>query len=760
MGRTIHSVFCLLAVWTSFEVQAQFPPLSVEISPDHPLFIFQVSPAEGADPPTYANGVTEVWRTLPDELKPYSTLQIGWDAPDLETRHQGLRALLEPLQAAGIPVVLQIADAELRRIYPLDRAEELVRDFTCIKGIQASDLSFEEYYVFGAGDEFALPPNVRWLIAATDLAARYGRFLSIQLGELRWPRVMANGWCKSLNAKMRECRGYVVPTATYRGPHTVTQLSCLVGLWLEEATTFWGVEAQSHWFSDAHFVEPGRFGSSDGPTEMRSALYRAMVLNGAMTGATVFSFEPGSDLWFGANRRHWDKAIYLTLTEIVRKGLIPSRENVKAKARVAYQLAPAWTAQEFHLNLRDIDGVFDQGFLIRGAYGMERPGQIPELVLNSGRHYWVPILSPYAPQETLNSFGKVVVPGAMTSAEAWTTLLDSHYQPDGEGTAFICRVGRGIFIMHTRENVYEEQSFRIPEVPAPVRQFEAQRTDAGVQVTWPFREGDIAARVYRRSAPDVPYMLLASDLDGREYVDATAAPDATLSYSVAVLTNDVEPYEGTVNYGDYLALSTVESRLAEEVAISPLLGYGKSRPIAETAADVPKTQSWWPTLEGVTEPQVPIAQAIVARIEAWDQAFGQEDLKGTLDLYSPDYEDAQGWKLQYVRRAYQWFFERYDACRMHRQIRNWDFGAFESSGRVNVLLYCRFTGVAISDATGRVADVPAYFPRSENGEIWITFAEQDGAWRIVHTNPALPNFKDILSFSAGPYDHFSSGPDQ
>ena len=156
------------------------------------------------------------------------------------------------------------------------------------------------------------------------------------------------------------------------------------------------------------------------------------------------------------------------------------------------------------------------------------------------------------------------------------------------------------------------------------------------------------------------------------------------------------------------------------------------------------------------------------RIEALDRAFAQKDLNGVMDLYSPDYQDPQGWQIQYVRRAFEWFFQHYRACVMHRQIRQWDFSAYDTSGPeaadaatgpIAVLLYCRFSGYALSDPTGRMADLPAYFPRTNTSEVWFYFAEREGVWRIVRTDPALPNFKDILSFSASPYDALPLGPD-
>jgi len=747
-----------LTLGTAFHAWAAFPPLCVEISAEHPLFIFPHTGAAGDDPSGYAQQVVQGWRDLPHALKPFSTMQVQARGADAATRHQWLRELLTGLQEADVHTVVRLADADLRRICPLDLAEELVREFTCIKGIQAVDLPFEEYYEFGAHDSLGSPPVVRWLVGAIDLAARYGRFMSIELGEVRWPRVMSNTWCRPLYEKFRECRAYVVPTCICRGPHVIPQIASLMGLRLEGAVAQWGVSAQSHWYTDAHFIQPGVFGVAGQPGTMPSSLYRAMILTGAMTGATVYSFAPDNDLWFGAARHFWDAAIYPTLTELLDRGFIARHGFVKKKAHVAYQLASSRTAEDFHLNLRDIDAVLDRGLLVWGAYGLERPGQIPELIANTGRHYWVPILSPYAPQEVLESFASVVQPATQTSAESWRELLDQHYEPDGQGTAHITSIGRGVFIMNTAENRYEPQTFRVPGLPAPVRRIEATRRDDGILLTWPFREDDFSYKVYKRVLPGKRLEVVAEDIDARSYLDANVDPSQTVAYAVTALTDEQEPYAGTVNFGDYLALSIVESRIAEEVSIGPLLGFALSQPV-EAPLPPPDLQPWWPNYTGLTQVELPTAQTIVERIEAWDRAFAREDLDGVLDLYSTDYEDAQGWRFQYVRRAYQWFFEHYNACAMHRQIRQWDFSSFDTLRQAGVLLYCRFTGFALTDPTGRIADVPAEFPRTDTCEVWIYLTDKEGPWRIIRTNPALPNFKDILSFSASPYDNLVPGPD-
>ena len=735
-----------------------YPPLSVEIRPEHPLLVFGDAGGGIIGAVDRALHVADAWHALPDEFRPLAAMQIDAPGDAIAVRHEWYRAALAPLQEAGVPVVIRLAGPDLARIHPIARAEELLRDFTCIKAIQAVSLPFEEYYAFGEFDEAGTPPIVRWLTDATGLAARYGRLFLIELDEIRWPRIMSNVWCKPLYAKFRECRGYVAPIAMCRGPHTVPQTSAVLGLWIEGAVDQWGVGPDSAWYRDARFIEPGVFGVSESAA-MPAALYRAMILNGAMTGATVYSFPAGRDLWFGENRAYWADAIRPTLSGIIDRGLIARQDFVRKETKVAYQLAPSATSLDFHFNLRDIDGVLDQGNLMRGAYGMERPGQVAELILNTGRHYWVPILSAHAPPETRSSFETVVSPGVQNSPASWRDFLNTHAQASGEGTAFVARVGRGTFVMNTRENQHESQTFRVAQVPAPVRGAVAKRQETGVVLTWPFREGDLAYKVHRRVEPATQLTLLANVGLDRQYFDTDATRDLTVAYAVTALTDDNEPYEGTVGYGEYLTLSNVESRIAEQVVLAPMLTVAEAQPLIRAVSDPAGRVPVWPNFDGVLDEHRTVATAIAREIEDWDRAFAEEDLAAVIQRYAIDYEDPQGWRRPYVRRAYQWFFERYDVCRMDRQIRQWDFTAYDLTGQVSALLYCRFSGNAASGPAGRFADIRAHFPRG-TGEVWVYFTQREGDWNIIQTNPPLPNMRDLLSFSASPADSLLPGPDR
>lgn len=748
-------VFFLAALGLSAGAAAQYPPVAVEISAEHPLLIFAFN-GGGASADQHAAQMIAAWRELPDALRPYAVMQT--DAPR-GARYEYFEALLPPLQDAGLPVVLRIAGGDPARRCAVSQVESLLTAFTVVKGVEATDLPLNIYDPL-AVDEEGMPLLARWLISVLESAARYGRFLHLPLGEVAWLRLMAHPAYTPILNMMREYQDYVIPSCLHRGPGAMAQMSAVMGLWLEGRAAQWGIAADSRWYADARYIAPGVFGAPADPAKIPSALYRAMLLNGAMTGAAVYAFPQSDDLWFGPQRRHWDAVILPTMAELIDRGLIARKDFTAKKARVAYQLGAAATPKDFHRNLRDLDPTLDEGLLIQAAYGAERPGQITELTPNRNGLYWIPIFSPFAPQDTLSDFALVVQPGAADSVQGWERLLESYRAPDGDGDAFISVVGRAIFLMNTCENTLAAQRFTLNTAPAPVRGFTARREGENVELSWPFREGDVSYTVLRRIPPNPQYVAIAEGIVERRFADITPPPDQTLVYAVTALTNETEAFEGALHFGEHRLLSVVESRIAEEATLSPLLPSAQSAPLPEPPAPPEEDKPWWPDYEGLDDTQRAAAQAIVERIELMERAFQAGDLDGVMDLYATDYEDAQGWGFQYVRRAYQWFFERYRTPRMHRQIRRWNFDAYAGSREVNLLLYCALTGVAWSDTEGRVADQRIAIPRTESAEAWFTFTDKDGVWRIQRSNPAVPNFRDLLSYSAGPFDGITPGPDQ
>lgn len=751
--------FCLPAAC------AEYPPLAVEISPEHPLMLFHDLAAQRSDPDRQREQVMGAWAQLPESLQSNAMMKI--EAPgEGEAAIRHFSAVLPALQEQQIPTVIRITGEPARAAFaqPVDASREqlesLLRANTMAKGVEVSGLDFR-YYSSPRMQDGQTPIVIAWLSMVIDTAARYGRFVYLPMDELQWARVMSNTACAPLYRQIVQCRDYVVAACLTRGDHLLGNQSAVMGLWLEGAVTNWGMAVDARWYTDAGYAGPGRFGTAEGQESIPSSLYRAMILSGAMTGATVYSFENGDDLWYGPTRRHWDESILPGLREVVDKAVIARREFVARSARVGLQLAPSATPEEFHLNLKDIDGVLDEGNMMKAAYGLDRPGQIAELIPDRGDLYWIPLISPYAEGPALESFEKVIPAGSLPTVDAWTQALAPLRKAHGTGTAFITEVGRGIFVMNTRENVREQQPFTIDGVPVPLRKFSARRDGNTVVLAWDFRENDLNYRVYKRVLPEPGFTLIARlEQEQLQYEDKEAAPDQSIAYAVTAMTDDREPLQGVLEHGEYRTYSVNESRIAEEVVLTPLLASAESTPVGESQPRADVEAPWWPGFEGVSEAHREIADAIVEQLGLWEEAIHDRNLNGIMAAYETSYEDPQGWDFAYVKRATQAMLERWRAIRLHRQIRRWDFSNFDSTGQVNVLLYCKLSAVLLTDSLGLRADIPVSIPRTPEAEVWVTWSNAEGVWRIVRTNPAFPNFREILSHDAGPYDNFPLGADE
>ncbi len=729
-----------------------FPVPTLPVSAEQPLFLFRMSPSSSWSE-AEGEAIVERFENLSESIRPFSGVVLD-AGPGISDEFD---QVLERLETANVPVLVQVSvGAPFIGMAPAS-LEKLLKKHPAVAGVVASGLRFDGYDASPGVSKYSTPPQIRWALDAIDLTASFGRRFLLELDGVNIARLMANAESRVLLDRIRSAGSHVTPIVRLDDAHAIPGIMSAMGLWLEESVDAWGITATDQWFADAPYIAPGVFGVAEHPV-MPAPFYRAMILNGVMAGAAVCIVEPQTALWFAEDSTPWRDAIKPVLEDAVRMGLIPRREFVQRKAQVALQLVEADSSPQFHLNLRDLDADLDEGLLLYGAYGLEQPGLVHELVPNSGRHYWVPVLSPSASEEVVGRFARVVRASSMMTAEDWTDVLDRVYQPDGAGTAFISRVGRGVFVMHTRENRYEQQTFRLPRLPAPVYGVTAERADGGVRLSWPFREDDFAYRVYKRPAGERAFDLAADVSDQRTWFDGNASPEAPAAYAVTAFTDEGAPFEGTVNYGDYLVFSTVESRIAETVSFEADRVEPVVRRVEDSADDRPLAQEWWPGGDPPLTEYKGAANEIVGRLLDWSRAFGAEDLSGVMDLYTTDYVDPQGWRHQYARRAYQWFFERYDLCRLHMQVRSWDFDK-AAEDMISVRIFVRATGVAVTDSSGALADVQVRFPRSENQETELLFKKSEGAWRIARTNPALPNMLEVLSFSLGPDNDYAPGPD-
>ncbi len=725
------------------------PARALDLEPipaERPWLIFRApAPGEG-DTLAYADHLKDVWSKLAEPLRPLSALEIPGPLTGATGWGDRLVDIVNELQFAEIPTVLAITNSP-QTAMPIDKLRALFDQFTILRGVHVSGLHFDEFPDFASGTPMGAPPQAAWLASVIELAAQYSRRVVIELDGLAWIDLMANTRNKIVLDKMREYPAVVVPMNGQHGPHSTVASSATMGLWLEGAAAQWGLASDSGWYAAAAFVEPGLYGLRPG-VAMPPAFYRAMLLNGAMAGATVYRYPIADDLWAGAQKHYWDEVLEPTLRELVDKGFIARKDLVQEKAHVAYRLNAASSLGELDANLDDLDPLFHMGRLPHGAYGLESPGQVTELILNTGQFYWIPVLSPNADDAALQRFKEIVLPGALLDASAWRERLLTHYQIDGEGNAFIARVGRGYFVMHTHENLYEEQSFKLAAVPAPVRGVSARRAAEGTQLSWSLREGDVFYRIYRRELPAGRWTQVSGDIDALSFVDTTP-PDSTktIAYAVTALTSEMEPMEGTVNFGDYLVINAVESRIVEQAVLEPSTNATTSVPPPPTTDARPAKQEVWPDLEDLTGDQLFAAQGVVAQLNSLEVALRNGDAAAAAGVYAPGYADAAGWSADYVRAAYGLYFTLFRPGPVHRQIRAWDFTGLGVNGkdaRVTVRVYWRMTGQRRDPAAARMTGGEVALPPSPTGEVDFTFVKTGEQWLLSRTEPALPRLEDFF----------------
>ena len=487
---------------------------------------------------------------------------------------------------------------------------------------------------------------------------------------------------------------------------------------------------------------PGVFGDHMPPQTMPPGLYRAMILQGVVMGATVYSFEPYWDLFDQSNNRCWNEVILPTLREVVHRRLIPNRDQVLSKTGIAYHVAPARDVNEFHRNLRDLDWLSDDGLLAKAAYGVWEPMLEFELIPNRG-HWFIPLLPSDTPQPVLDRFPFIVQPGQCDSVEAWESLLKQHHFDTGHSeTAWTCSINGCTYVMQTHENLYERQPYSV-RLPKPVRGITAKREGDRMRLEWP---GDPGARKYFIHRVDNP--LGAEVPTGMHPIAESTQPSVTLdrslpcAYTVTADTATMEVRDGTVNFLDCLVFPDSVSAPAEYVHVDAS-GNVQSKAVREREDVRPASQVVYPTFEGVPAELKPVADEVVSRINAFKQAYEAMDWRAVTEFYSPRYEDPNGFHREYVGRAWKWWFRRNNKTFMLRQIRHWDFSEYAASHTVRVKMFHLCTAVRRDDQPFGY-DGLVRFPRHRGAEVTYTWACEDGVWRIVRSDPAVPNLEEIL----------------
>ncbi len=726
-------------------------PPELVVSREHPLIILY-GPGSG-------ELTVKCWQNLPADIRPYCAITMDPPALDVNQRIEGWRTMLRVIQPHDIPIVLQVAGDEVVWTTPLWAIETLLKEFPCIKAVQIVEWRCAYYSDFGGELGLAIPANLRYLAEVLKLCGRYGKHLSLQI-QTDMAHLASDRLAGPLRALFREYREYLLPQNECIPPSYYLTQAAAWGLWLAGYCEHWGMEPQWWWWTkgESYFIRPGVFGTEaefETDEDSYARLYRAFIIEGALMGATVFSIEPPQDIWHGetTDHRHFDNVIYPTLRQIIEQRLIVSKEEALQQTKVAYQLNECGSLHEFDTMLQDLDLELAHCRLERAAYGALFPHLMKEMIPDTGgRYYFIPLLPVGTPSSVLQHFEKIIRPGECSTASAYRELLNRYYPPtensgDSNATnrACVLKCGRAIAVLQSRENLYEKQPFTV-EAPRWVTGLRAQREHGGIRLTW---DRDSEARAYRAwkripKAKVYPEWELAKEgiRTNSCVLDKTEAG----TFGITATTSAKALLSGTVNYGEYLLFTAEESPIVEQVVVAG--DVNRAETIQWSDESLPATQEVWRIFTGVQTSHEREAEAVLESFRELIAAFEAKDLDGLMSFYAPDYRDSNGYGTEYVRRAWSWWYQRTVVPYVVAQVRNWDTSR-AGDGLISFTAWNRFRGTMVWDEPfghhGRVR-----IPRHEGERVtWAWKRNERGQWKLIRTEPALPNFGEMLWNSRG-----------
>jgi len=645
-------------------------PLKVKISAEHPLLILMAnSPPNAhhmaADYVANAHAMVDHWASLDDLLREHATIQIEGICDDFWRR---VEVLLPVAEENGIPITLQTQtnNADLNDTMPMDRVRRLCDQYTCLVGLQLSEASHRTFVGHGGGPEYSMGRNARYARDIIRLAGEYGLFMSWQLMSENFAAIACSGDNEALFDTIVEYGEYVIPTHEMNSEYAkyIDHLAAM-GFWISGATANWGVEPQSWYWSDAGYAAPGV--CIPGSLDMPGELYSIMMLLGATGGATVYSIEPPWDIWSGEHGRHrFTDWIVPTFSRLVSERLIPSRKEVKASMPVAYHLARCERPKDFHVVERDLDFDHGEGLLVRAAYGVYDCARDAEMIPNTSRVGWIPVLPAKTPSAVLNSFARVIRTGELRDEAHAREVLLSHFSDTDRGTAWSSAIGPLVVAANSHENwpVPETVKLEVPAVPEKVR-FDGNR------LTWDSHEGDQLYYVWRlREGRET--CLTPEGVSVNEFiVDEESPKDSGDSYAVSVRTSATESIQATLHLHQFVIFNGRESRRSMWIGKddSPVsrprfaenLPDSVDRTIAmeQRAAQCSPVEDLASPLISDDDPHAEAKRGVLAALIAWKQTVESEDIDALERLYDSTYREQDGRTVESLCVAFKSILRKY-----------------------------------------------------------------------------------------------------
>ena len=449
------------------------PPRRV-ISARHPLFMVE-------------EGVA-MWNLLPEDFRTHCAAEAygGRGEKVAPGAKPAFFADLERAQAGGIPVVLFVqGDEDDGPPVPLEYIAKAFEEFPNLIGCRSAELT--------CGPGFSASER-SYLIDLIQLCSEYGGLVNWM--EMGFPYQRDHiftiaGRDPELFRTISQNGDLVILTDKNNGWGRFYETRSLVmGMWVSGTIAHWGLNAEDWWWYEQGYGErftpsKGRRGYARqlaaGPAvtkgwEMASSLslpdilYAQNVLLAIAGGATVYSFESPSHALACRDESGevrltpaWKNALYPLFKATLDYHLIPEREQVIAKMKVAYRDSGEPGTE--------LDAPGEK--LYRPLYGGNTPDEeilsrllSPDLFPRSGRYYFLPVLPKLAPTTSHSQFPNIIVPHQFANAETERAYFDKLYPAESSGQASVLHINGAWFVTNWHENQNIAQDFRFRPAPA------------------------------------------------------------------------------------------------------------------------------------------------------------------------------------------------------------------------------------------------------------------------------------------------------
>lgn len=429
----------------SFTVDRAHPqkPLVRSLSPEKPPFLHLGGP--------------EGWWAFPEDLRPY--MVIRWEIRSADCVECSKRAM-----EMGVPIVYQCSGPwgwVYREVYGTAYGRvslaELEWAFQHCPNIIGALINEQVFHLRRASSK----EYVKRLLI---LCAKYGRLLiwpDGHWGKYFWLDVGAD---PELVALFRKHADYIIPLHKMNcGWVPLLIHNSVFGLWAAGMVKNFGVEPESWFWYEAGFGRLGERRYQDGQPFKGGeeklcppTFWGYMTLLGLTCGATCWCIEPPWQVWEGRKlTKTWEKVMVPLFRAIVKRELIPEREEVLKQIKIACQarLEDTFVKHPESRDFRNFRRIFE------GTYGLRHE---KELIPNTGRFFFIPILPALTEGSRLPRHWRVLRTDSFPDAEGFGREFQEAYPAFYRGGAFVARVEDLVVVMNTHENRDVTEDFELP----------------------------------------------------------------------------------------------------------------------------------------------------------------------------------------------------------------------------------------------------------------------------------------------------------